>query len=344
MGVKTIEQPDPSLISADNKRIFNSAELQDHHALIPLAKLPEGTTEEEKNVYILIFERFFTVLKPPYIYNSVSIDVDICGNLFRGSGIEIIQEGWKATSSEDEDEEKQENYSGIEQGKEYPVENVSIEDKKTTPKKHYTFATLLQLMENPREDGKHLAGLGTPATRGAILQKIVDRKYVALKGKNVLITDDGKFLIENVLKNEKLASFISIPETTRWEEQLHENTDAFISSVKEFVREAVSNTSMDTYRREKASLGKCPACGGEIYEGQKNYYCSNYKGETQPPCRFAIWKSISGAAITATDAAALLAGKKTKNKKCHSQKTGKDFEAAFVLVDGKVEMRFDKKK
>jgi DNA topoisomerase-3 len=338
----TVES-DISLISAGNKRVFNSAELQDHHALVPLAVPPGDITEEEENIYFLVVNRFFTVFKTPYIYNSVSVDVDVSGRLFKGNGIEIIQKGWKSSPGADEDEaEQEENYSGLVQGKEYPVTDIKIEDKKTEPKKHYTFATLLQLMENPREDGKLLAGLGTPATRGAILQKILDRKYVQLKGKNVLITDDGKFLVENVLKNDKLAAFISVPETTRWEEWLHDDTGAFIAGIKEFVRAAVSGTSMETYNREKTSLGKCPSCGGEIYEGKKNYYCSNYN--TEKPCKFLIWKEISGASVSTSDVSVLLAGKQTKIKNCHSNKTGKEFRAAFVLAGERIEFRFNDKK
>jgi DNA topoisomerase-3 len=178
-----ISGTDPSLISAGNKRLFNSAELQDHHALIPLATPPLGLSDDELNIFYLVFERFFTILKPPYVYNSVKIAASVFSDkkrfMFKGTGIEILQTGWKTAHNADDDEEEPENYTGIDENKEYPVSSVEIEEKKTEPKKHYTFASLLQLMENPRnEDGKRLTGLGTPATRGSILQKLVDRRYV----------------------------------------------------------------------------------------------------------------------------------------------------------------------
>jgi DNA topoisomerase-3 len=347
-GVKDISGSDPSLISADNKRLFNSAELQDHHALIPLAKLPPGCSGDEINIFYLVFERFFTILKPPYVYNSVKIAADVFSDnkrfKFKGTGIEVINLGWKTKlDDDDEDGEKLENYTGLEKGKEYRVSSVEIDEKKTEPKKHYTFSSLLQLMENPRnDDGKRLAGLGTPATRGAILQKLVERKYVSQKGKNILISDDGKFLVENILKNNDLAAFVSIPETTRWEERLHENTAAFLDGIKDFVRRAVTQTDMETYRHEKTPLGKCPLCGGGVYEGKKNYYCGNYKGGK--PCNFAIWKEICGAAVSPAEAQALLSGKKTKMKKCVSGKTGKEFKAAFYLSADKILMQFEDKK
>jgi len=343
-----MSEADPSLISSDNKRLFNSAELQDHHALIPLAPIPVNCSDEEKNIYFLVFKRFFTILKPPYVYNSVKITASVFSDnkrfMFKGTGVEILQTGWKTSHEVDEDEEKPlENYAGLEKDKEYPVSSVEIEEKKTEPKKRYTFASLLQLMENPRnEDGKRLTGLGTPATRGAILQKLVERKYVSQKGKNILISDDGKFLIENILKNNDLAAFISIPETTRWEEQLHDNTGAFLDGIKDFVRRAVMQINMETYQYEKTSLGKCPLCGGDVYEGKKNYYCSNYKGRN--PCNFAIWKEICGASVSPEEAQALLAGKKTKMKKCVGAKTGKEFKAAFYLSGDKILMQFEEKK
>ncbi|MDR2923548.1 MAG: hypothetical protein LBU85_09450, partial [Treponema sp.] len=339
-----IKGSDPALINIDNKRIFNSAELQDHHALIPLDSIPLDASGEEKNIYGLVHERFFAALKPPYAYNSVSVDVDISGHKFVGNGIEVLQKGWKLNAGVNDDNENvpDTDYSGLEKNKEYPVSSINTEEKQTEPKKHYTFASLLQLMENPRgDDGKRLAGLGTPATRGAILQKLVDRKYVSLKGKNIRIADDGKFLIENILKNGDLAAFVSVPETTRWEEQLHSDTAAFIDGIKDFVRAAVKNAGMETCQREKKPLGKCPLCGGEVYEGRQSYYCGSYKAEK--PCRFAVWKEICHASVSRSDAQALLAGRQTRAKKCVG-KSGKEFSAKFELASGKVEFRFEEKK
>jgi DNA topoisomerase-3 len=151
-----IKGSDPSLIDSGNKRLFNSEELQDHHALIPLEPLPADTSDEENNVYDLVYERFFSILKPPYIYNSLIISGNISEYSFQGSGIEILQSGWK-TENEEYDENK-ENYKYSippEPGK-YPIIHIHREEKQTKPKDHYTFASLLQLMENPRgDDGKH---------------------------------------------------------------------------------------------------------------------------------------------------------------------------------------------
>jgi DNA topoisomerase-3 len=329
---------DIALVTGGNKRVFNTADLVDHHALIPLAPIPDEASPEEKNVFSLVCKRFFTVFKPDYIYDSVSVSVDISGFSFQGNGIEVAQAGWK-TERED-DEETPEHFEGVKENGVYPVTSISADEKFTDPPKRHTFATLLALMENPRDDeGRRLAGLGTPATRGSILKKLVDRNYLVSKGKTITVSEDGKFLIEQIRKNGSLGAFFSIPETTRWEEQLHSDTVSFLNGIKDFIRQVVANTSMDKYQAEKTSLGKCPLCGGEVYEGRKNYYCGKYK----EGCKFVIWKEIAGAAVSPDDAKLLLSGKQTKPKKCKN-KDGKPFEAAFGLRGPEVKFIFKQDK
>ncbi|MDR2864332.1 MAG: topoisomerase C-terminal repeat-containing protein [Spirochaetaceae bacterium] len=331
---------DVRLISRENKRLFNSADLQDHHALIPLTPVPQDAGIEEKNVYNLVLERFLTMLKPDHIYFSIKIGVDIAGFTFAGSGIEVLQQGWKKGKLDDE---KNEDYSGILENQCYPVKSITVNEKLTEPKKRYTYETILQLLENPRNDeGKHLVGLGTPATRGNILQKLFERKYTVLQGKSIMITDYGKFLIDVILKNDTLAKFISIPETTRWEEELHNNSESFLSGIKDFVRAAVKTTISDRFEQAvPAVIGKCPMCGKDIREGQKNYYCTAYKD--QPKCDFVIWKEIAGAKLSAADMRLLLDGRKTPVKKCRS-KNGKEFSANFRLDNSKIIFEFGNRK
>ena len=306
------EGSDPESISPGNKRLFNSAELRDHHALVPL-DIPAGNlSADERNVYMLVLQSFFRVLGPPHVYNSVKIKMDISGFPFAGSGVEVLHDGWKAFSDHETDgdeSEGREDFTGIERGKSYPVESVNARERETEPKKRHTFASLLSLMENPRDvDGRHLVGLGTPATRGAILKKLVDCGYLLTKGKSVTLSDDGKFLMENIAGNERLSAFFSVPETTKWEERLHADTAAFLDGIREFVRLIVAHSEVEAYSRQRKSLGKCPLCGGEVYESQKSYHCENYKGGD--PCKFAVWKEICGAAVSEADVRALLSGKR----------------------------------
>jgi DNA topoisomerase-3 len=336
---------DPALVAADNKRIFNSKELEDHHALIPLTPLPTDASQEETNIFGLVLKRFFTAFMPGYVYNAVAVTANLKDFVFSGNAVEVLQPGWKEREKEDDGEEEKETDEadeaafdpGIKAGNGYPVSSLSAAEKLTGPKKHFTFASILQLMENPRgDDGRHLAGLGTPATRGSILKKLFDRGYLLLKGKNITVSDDGAFLVENVKKNETLAAFVSVPETTRWEEELRRDTAKFLEGVRDFVRAAVAGVSVDAYHSERKSFGKCPLCGGDVLDGKRNFYCAGYK----EGCRFVIWKEICGAAVSPKDAAALLAGKNSGPKKCKS-KAGRDFQARFRLKDGKVELLFE---
>jgi DNA topoisomerase-3 len=326
------------LVSPANKRVFNSAQLQDHHALIPLAPLPKEASQDEGKVFSLVLARFFAVFMDPYVYNAITVDIDIAGFLFRGDGIEVLEPGWKSFAGDDGDEQQEiNNLSGLAEGECYPVLSLAPREKYTQPKKHFTYASILALMENPRgEDGKHLAGLGTPATRGAILKKLIDRRYLAETGKNILITDEGKFLIGEVKKNSLLSSFVSIPETTRWEQALHESASDFLKGIAGFVSKAVKESVIQSHK--PSSLGPCPRCGAGVLEGKKSYHCSAYK----EGCSFSIWKESFHAPFSAEDARRLLEGKKTAVKKCKSM-AGKEFRAAFFLKDGKIEPEFTKK-
>jgi DNA topoisomerase-3 len=327
------EGSDEQKINGSNKRLFNSAELEDHHALIPLNTLPENAGAEERNIYLLVVERFFTTLKPPYIYNAVKITVEIKEHPFTGGGVEILQSGWKKA---DKDADAEQSLTGLLEGENYPVLKMSVDEKLTEPKKHYTYATLLQLMENPKnEEGKRLIGLGTPATRGGILKNITDRKYIEFQGKSILISAKGKTLIEMIQKSGRIKDFTGIAETSRWEEKLRENPKEFVEGIKEFVCETIKTTVIEAPAIVQTGVGKCPVCGKPVHEGKKNYYCAGYRDG----CAFVIWKTIAGAPVSKADAAALLGGKTTKVKKCKT-KEGKPFSAKFKLKDGKTAFEF----
>jgi DNA topoisomerase-3 len=324
---------DESLISPENKRIFDSSKLQDHHALIPLSPVPEDASPEEKNVFFLVLDCFLTALMPDYVYNSVKIEVAINGFSFHGSGSEVLQLGWRKSvkdsdSDADSEDGAEQSLAGVEE-KEYPVNSVSLDEKFTKPKKLFNYASILQLMENPRnEDGAHLAGLGTPATRGNILKELFDKNYLRMEKKNILPADDGKFLIGALRQNDELKKVCSIEETTGWEERLHSDCAAFVADIEKYVRSAVSTKIDKKYERTVVSLGACPVCGKPVAEGKVSYSCSAWK----EGCKFVIWKDIKITAVSKAEAELLLAGKKTKFKKCKS-KAGKEFNARLFLKD-----------
>ena len=323
---------DRTLITKENKRLFNSAKLQDHHALIPLAPLPANANENQKNVYKAVLERFFQSIKKEHIFNNIKIEAVYKDYLFIAKGKAVIQQGWKTSTDEDENEEIT-NLPIVARGDELKLLAAEIITKETQPKKHFTNATLLALMENPKSEDssdKKLAGIGTPATRAAIIQTLIDREYIVQQKQNLLITEKGNFLIDTVLKIPSLANFISIKTTTEWEQNLQDNPKEFLNKITDFVKTELPKINI-TDRWTGNSLGKCPLCKGFVLEGKKGYYCSEWK----KGCKFTVWKEIAGAKITPSDIKALLAGKETAKKK-FTGKNNKSFTAELKLsINGK---------
>lgn len=320
-------------ISGENKRLFNSSKLQDHHALIPLAPLPEAATDKQKKVYEAVLLRFFQTVMDVHIYEVTTIKAvlpGITGEEYIAKGKTIVQTGWKNSNDEnDSEEETQSIPAGINKEDLLQAVKSDILEKTTKPKKHYTNASLLSLMENPKGEDENLGkltGIGTPATRASIIAKLIKREYIQQKGQQLLITDKGKFIIQTVVKIPCLANLIKISTTTEWEEKLNNEPDNFLDENKEFLKKEIPQIKItDKWENTSNTIGVCPVCHkGKITEGKKSFYCSEYKNG----CQAVIWKdNFCHAQITASDAKMLICGKKTKPKKMQSKKTGKDFSA-----------------
>ena len=330
---------DVSLISSSNEHIFNSVQLEDHHALIPLARLPDNVSEKEFNVFFLVLNSFFTVCMPDYVYNEKSLRFHVLEYFFTSTVHEVIQPGWKVAKNNDSDTE--ENIDEVPQFNEMGcfITDLSINDKKTTPKKEYALDTLLSFIEHPKGDSEtRLAGLGTPATRAEIIKTLFNREYIVENKKKLFVTERGKFLLHHMLHNEHLKKLCDVSNTTVWEQKLNDNPVSFLKEISVFIAESIQSFSASSPASfQKKPLGKCPLCGKPVFESNKGYSCSGYKDD--PKCSFVIWKSISGASVSANDCSLLLMGQKTSVKKCKS-KDGKPFEASFALEGGKVVFKF----
>ena len=329
-----------SLITKDNKHIFNSAKLEAHHALIPLAKLPQTASAEEKNVFEIIIKNFFTVCMDDFIYNEKQIILQIGQHTFKTALKEILQEGFRqadrrnVTTTENEQEVPlfDENHCRI--------SKLTILNKKTQPPKEYTIDTLLTFMEKPHEEetDEKLAGLGTPATRADIIKKLFDKNYIDEIKKKLIVTEKGIFLLSELAKDDEIKRITNVKETTAWENELEQSPAAFEQHIKEYVVACIKPDLKSVYK--KPSVGLCPLCGNEMLEGNKNYYCSAYKSERE--CKYVIWKSICNTNVTAIDVQALLAGKHTAVKRMKN-KAGKAFSAKLKLDQtGKIDFIFAK--
>ena len=320
-------------ISGENKRLFNSSKLQDHHALIPLAPLPDNATDKQKKVYEAVLLRFFQTVMDVHIYEVTTVKAvlpGVTGEEYLAKGKSIIQTGWKNSNDENESEEEIQTIPfGLKKDDELKTQKAEILQKETKPKKHYTNASLLSLMENPKGEDENLGkltGIGTPATRASIIAKLIKREYIQQKGQQLLITDKGKFIIQTVVKIPCLANLIKISTTTEWEEKLNNEPDNFLDENKDFLIKEIPQIKItDKWENTSNTISECPVCHkGKITEGKKSFYCSEYKNG----CQVVIWKdNFCHAQITASDAKMLICGKKTKLKKMQSKKTGKDFSA-----------------
>jgi DNA topoisomerase-3 len=331
---------DESIIALENQNIFNSAALEDHHALIPLAHLGENASAQEKNVFDIVLRSFFTVCMPDYVYNKKHLVFHAGDYTFRSTINEVIQKVFRAALEEEPENYKEEQEVGQFDEKSCAIQKLEILNKKTSPQKEFSQDTLLAFMENPHnKDDVKLVGLGTPATRSGIIKNLFDRGYIREEKKKLYAADKGLFLLGQLRKDEKLWRIADAGETTAWEKQLQENPGEFKKSIIEYLRSCINQGEREHYVREGPGL--CPFCGNPLREGDKNYYCTGYK--QVPPCRFSVWKTAAGARVSLEDVKLLVSGKPTGIKKCTS-KNGKRFTAVFVLEhDGKLTFRFPEK-
>jgi DNA topoisomerase-3 len=332
---------DESLITRDNKNIFNSAVLEDHHALIPLALLPEEATSQERSIYEIVLKSFFMVCMKDYIFNKKVLFFYVGKYIFRSQIYEIIQIGFKEVIKTDK--EDAENNQEVEKFNENTCKLIKLDilQKITSPKKEYSIDTLLGFMENPyNKQNEKLVGLGTSATRSIIIKTLFDREYIKVEKKKMYATYKGLFLLAQLQKDDDLKKIANIEQTTEWEKQLASYPEDYEKSIIQYLKSCIKNQPRETYKTE--SLGACPLCGDKILEGKKNYYCAGYKAEN--PCNYIIWKHLMGATINPADIQLLLSYHPTAIKNCIS-KTGKKFKASFLMEsDGKITMKFYKNK
>lgn len=331
-------------------RVIDNSKVSDHHAIIPTKDIPKAAnmelTADEKAILDLVIKRFFLVFEQVYVYNETSYIFDIEGNSFKLNVKEPVSLGWKAYVN-DKTEERQTSSYG--EGDTFTAENISIKDCETTPPKAFTESSLLSAMENvdKRIEDKELRqyvkarGLGTTATRAAIIENIIGREYVARDKKALKSTEKGRYLIAHIPEAIK-----SVEMTAEMESQLvaiengESSPEAVVDSAIKLVREVMEIESTKQHENigavTKVSIGKCPKCGGNIYEGKKGFYCENYKADK--PCSFTIWKddlffSSRKKSLTAATLQKLLTNGKVLLKGCYSEKTGKTYDAYIGLND-----------
>ncbi len=270
-----------------SKRLVDSSKVSDHHAIIPTEQYVNlsALTSEEKHIYDLIVKRFLAVLSPPFEYEQTTVKVDVNGELFSAKGKIVKSSGWKSIYQgseklEDEPDEEDDDQSlpELKKGQTGKINKVNLVNGKTKPPKRYTEATLLSAMEHPAKfvDGKDLkdslentGGLGTPATRADIIEKLFNTFYVERHGKEIYPTPKGIQLVDIV------PSDLKSPElTAKWEQNLAKiskgnvNYSTFVLEMRNYAAKLVSNVIADTftYKHENVTREKCEDCGKYMLE------------------------------------------------------------------------------
>lgn len=336
------------------KQVLNSKKVTDHHAIIPtkevwnydLSGLPKG----EAAILQLIATRLFVAVGEPYRYAETVIELECGGTNFSAKGRTVLQEGWKDFAPKGKasgTDEKRITLPEMSEGDNLQVNGMEIKEGKTTPPKHFTEDTLLQSMETAGADempeDAERKGLGTPATRAGIIEKLVRIGFLERKGdkkvKYLIPTHKGISLITVMPEQIQSASM-----TADWEEKLklieqrNYSGGSFMDEINGMVSSLVKNYEVVKdaevlIPRQSKKIGKCPLCGKDVIERPKSYSCADRS------CKFALWKndryfSKIGKSMNESVAKQLLAAGKVNLKGCVSSKTGKKYNATvWINVD-----------
>lgn len=335
----------------NTRLVIDNSKVTDHHAIIPtktlsgydINNLPHG----EKEVLTLIMSRLLSALGDNFKYRETIISAK-CGDVeFCTKGKTILEQGFKVFDLKNDNKQEENPLPLMAEGEVLDITSSEIKIGKTSPPKQFTEDTILSAMENAGGDEdveKEFYGIGTPATRAGVLEKLVNINLLERKGdkktKYLVPTDKGTALI--TILPESIASPLT---TATWEEKLkcieldEISPDEFLSEIKGMVK-----TLVGTYEMAKGSdalfprdnigkaIGTCPRCGGDVTENKKGYACSSKE------CAFALWKEnkfFTSKKKTFTEKMAkdLLTTGKTKLTGCYSEKTGKKYDCTVLLDD-----------
>ena len=346
------------------RRTVNRQKVTDHHAILPtrsmlqadLDALPKG----ERNILKLIIARTLMAVSKPFRYLETLLTTECAGEEFTAKGKEILEEGWKAVERKvlaDILNRKRE-FTALPQVEESEcgILNAELKEGQTSPPKHFTEDTLLHSMETASADsmpeGVERQGIGTPATRAATIEKLVQKGFLERKGdkktKVLLPTDKGKALITVMPEEIQSADM-----TADWETKLlrvergEMEPETFMTEINDMISSLVNTTEAvkgaSALMKNKV-IGVCPNCGNSVVEREKGYFCENRE------CRFVLWKDNAffkrlGKRMDAHVADRLLRDGRVRLKDCKSSK-GKTYNATVLLsteADGrsKFSLEFD---
>lgn len=331
------------------RRTVNRQKVTDHHAILPtrsmlqadLDALPKG----ERNILKLIIARTLMAVSKPFRYLETLLTTECAGEEFTAKGKEILEEGWKAVERKVLADilNRKRGFTALPQVEESEcgILNAELKEGQTSPPKHFTEDTLLHSMETASADsmpeGVERQGIGTPATRAATIEKLVQKGFLERKGdkktKVLLPTDKGKALITVMPEEIQSADM-----TADWETKLlrvergEMEPETFMTEINDMISSLVNTTEAvkgaSALMKNKV-IGVCPNCGNSVVEREKGYFCENRE------CRFVLWKDNAffkrlGKRMDAHVADRLLRDGRVRLKDCKSSK-GKTYNATVLL-------------
>ena len=348
-------------------RVVNDAKVTDHHAIIPTRaeRHPvDKMSDDDRKIYDLVVRRFLAIFHPDAVFENTRVETTVAEHVFRTRGKVLLVAGWRAVYGEradgpepdqsDDDEGREQQLPKLTKGERAEVTEVASEEKETKPPRRYSEGSLLAAMETAGKlvDEEELreamkdSGIGTPATRAAIIERLIQVGYIERDGRALVVTEKGlnviRLLGEHALTSPGL--------TGDWERRLAlietggDSREAFMGDIIRFTEDTVGelDRNLKDVRIPRANLGPCPVCGHDIVENRKGYSCWS---RDDPGCGFVIWKSKAGKSLPVSVARELIkTGRTEKAVTGFKGRSGKSFRARLALQqtdDGKWRVEFD---
>jgi DNA topoisomerase-3 len=352
-------------------RVIDDSKVTDHHAIIPTrAEHPvEKMDDDDRRVYDMVVRRFLAVFHPDALLENTRVETTVAGHVFRTRGKVLLVPGWRGVylaagddpqpgpageTPADEDETGEQQLPRLENGEPSAVLEIESLAKETKPPRRYSDASLLGAMETAGKlvDDEELreamkdSGIGTPATRAAIIERLIDVGYVERDGRSLVATEKGLNVIR-LLGEHALTS----PDLTgHWEQRLgriergEDSREDFMRDIAGFAKETIEvlDETLKDVRIPRANLGPCPVCGHDIIENRKGYSCW---ARDDPGCGFVIWKSKAGKTLPLAIARELITtGRTARPVTGFRGRSGRSFRARLALMqneEGRWRVEFD---
>ncbi len=347
-------------------RVIDDAKVTDHHAIIPTNAEHhpvDKMSDDDKRIYDLVVRRFLAIFHPEAVFENTRVETTVADHVFRTRGKVMLVPGWRGVYGEEadtdggraeDDEGREQQLPKLELGEKVAVKQVTSEEKETKPPRRYSEGALLGAMETAgklvdddelREAMKD-SGIGTPATRAAIIERLLQVAYIERDARALVVTEKGM----NVIRLLGEHALTSPGLTGEWEARLakietgQDSRKAFMGDIVKFTESTVGelDTKLKGVRIPRANLGPCPVCGRDIIENRKGYSCWS---RDDPGCGFVIWKSKAGKSLPVSIARELIkTGRTEKPVTGFKGRSGRSFRARLALQqseDGKWRVEFD---